>query len=301
MTYPIIAIDEDVYTQLEQLGTKKKFWYLDAKKHKYLFKEGRPGTGENWAEKVCCEICNLIGLPHANYDLATFQESKGVITPTFVPDDGRLVHGNELLAEMHSDYKKAVFYRSQQHTLSRAIAAIKKTGAKFPIGWSFPESTINTVGIFVGYLLLDALVGNQDRHHENWGMIRSIEHGVCLAPTYDHASSLGRNELDKNRLRRLHTKDKGQSVESYAQRAISGLYESKNDKKPMSTLGAFIKSANINRQGGRYWLEKLGEINNSSFMDILNLIPDGEITEPGRDFAFKMLEVNKENLLNTRL
>ncbi len=65
MTYPIIHVPDDASTQLEQLGTKAKFWYRDETGDSVLFKVGRPGTGENWAEKVCCEICKMLNLPHA--------------------------------------------------------------------------------------------------------------------------------------------------------------------------------------------------------------------------------------------
>ena len=65
MTYPIIEVPEGASSQLEQLGTKSKFWYRDEHDKRGMFKRGRPGTGENWAEKVCCEICRLLGLPHA--------------------------------------------------------------------------------------------------------------------------------------------------------------------------------------------------------------------------------------------
>ncbi|MFV2058894.1 MAG: phosphatidylinositol kinase, partial [Thiohalomonadales bacterium] len=56
-------------SQLEQLGTKSKFWYRNDY-GSMLFKQGRPNTGENWAEKVCCEMCKLLKLPHAHYEFA---------------------------------------------------------------------------------------------------------------------------------------------------------------------------------------------------------------------------------------
>jgi hypothetical protein len=52
------------------------------------------------------------------------------------------------------------------------------------------------VWLFPGYLMLDALIGNTDRHHENWGarVLAGLGNGrrmAVLAPTYDHASSEG--------------------------------------------------------------------------------------------------------------
>ncbi len=85
MTFPIINVPSDASTQLEQLGTKAKFWYRSGDERRMLFKEGRPGTGENWSEKVCCEIARQLGLPHAEYDLALWPDRKGVASPSFVP------------------------------------------------------------------------------------------------------------------------------------------------------------------------------------------------------------------------
>jgi len=78
MTFPIIEVPADSANQLEQLGTKSKFWYTDDQNRRMLFKIGRPNTGENWAEKVSCEICSLLNIPHAHYEFAQCQEAKGV-------------------------------------------------------------------------------------------------------------------------------------------------------------------------------------------------------------------------------
>ena len=60
MSYPIVELPADAPEQLEQLGTKTKFWYHGRDGRRVLFKEGRPGAGENWAGKVCCELCRKI-------------------------------------------------------------------------------------------------------------------------------------------------------------------------------------------------------------------------------------------------
>ncbi len=55
---------------MEPLGTKRKFWYIDDRDRRMLFKAEERGTGEDWAEKIACELCGLLGLPHVSYDLA---------------------------------------------------------------------------------------------------------------------------------------------------------------------------------------------------------------------------------------
>lgn len=296
--YPIIEIPQDVSSQLEQMGTKAKDWYWDDNGRKVLFKEGRLGTGENWAEKACCEICRALDIPHAEYELAVWGIREGVISPSFVPDDGRLIHGNELLATVQAGYDATRTYRTSQHTLKLVTTVLSKLPMLLPpIGWNVPEDIQDCLDVFVGYLMLDALVGNQDRHHENWGLINSFEHGLRLAPTFDHASSLGRNETDEARVERLGSKDKGRGTEHYCSRARSGLYKSTNDNKPLSTIAAFQEVAKMRPSAGRYWLWRLEQMQPSGFERIFTELPESLISTPAQLFAMRMLEVNQGRLL----
>lgn len=67
---------------IEQMGTKYKFWLSsqDDEKEDLIFKQGRPGTGEDWAEKIACELAKIINLPRAEYNLAKYKEMYGVIS-----------------------------------------------------------------------------------------------------------------------------------------------------------------------------------------------------------------------------
>ncbi len=192
--YPIIQIPDDAPDLPEQQGTKTKYW-LHLHEQKHLFKIGRENTGENWAEKVACELCTLLGLPHAHYEFAVWMDKKGVLTESIVPTNGRLVMGNELLAEIHSTYPAQQTYKVQDHTLGRIVTLLNNPKIRLPMNWQPPSDVINSaVDVFMGYLLLDAWIANQDRHHENWGLIHQNE--IYLAPTYDHAASMGQNESD---------------------------------------------------------------------------------------------------------
>lgn len=118
--YRVFTIPVDAADFYEQLGTKRKFWYK-TNDEPMLFKEGRPGTGENWAEVIVAGIAGLIDLPHADYDFAMWRGLNGVITPTFVPKAGRLVLGNELLAKLIQGYDEKKFYHQKQYVLKRYL------------------------------------------------------------------------------------------------------------------------------------------------------------------------------------
>lgn len=147
--------------------------------------------------------------------------------------------------------------------------------------------------------MFDALVSNQDRHHENWGLIVSPENGVFFAPIFDHASSLGRNESDKVRTERLATKDKGRSVETYVTRTKSAFYATPFATRPLTTLDAFQEAAKIRPEAADYWLRRLANIDKRDCKNILARIPNTEISAPARAFAGRMLEINAKRILQT--
>ena len=67
-------------------------------------------------------------------------------------------------------------------------------------------------------LFFDALIGNNDRHMYNWGVIRDIygENLARFSPTYDSARGLLWNEKESKILAILHTKNrKEEFIEKY--------------------------------------------------------------------------------------
>ena len=149
MSYQVLEVPTDASTQLEQLGTKAKFWFWSVTERRMLFKEGRPGTGENWAEKISCEVASLLGLPHAEYELALWRGRQGVVTPSIVPENGRLIHGNELLAKVFDQYDPVARYRDSQHTLRRVVAVLRNPGIKTPLAWPKLAEVASAVGVTV--------------------------------------------------------------------------------------------------------------------------------------------------------
>jgi hypothetical protein len=152
----------------------------------------------------------------------------------------------------------------------------------------------------VGYLMLDAWIANQDRHHENWSLVVSPEPAIHLAPTYDHASSLGSNKTDKNRKDRLTTRDRGRSMERYVARAKSAFFLSPSDPKPMSTLDAFNYAGKVRPAAARRWLESLAKVSWQDVQIIFEQIPRDLISDAAIEFALKILTLNGERLLALR-
>lgn len=298
--YPIIKVPADAPEAPEPLGTKQKFWYEGGR---FLFKQIRHGTGEDWAEKVCAELARRLRLPHAEYDLAQWERDdgyvRGVRSRNFCPQGAALTFGNELLAEADPDYagKAESKYRVPAHTVQRVIFNLRNRNPALPLGWSPPSFVRDVVDTFIGYLFLDALVGNTDRHHENWGIIRLPDGVMHLAPTFDHASSLGRNLLDEERDERLQTKDQNRTVEAFANRAASALYRAETDSKPLAPLYAFFEAARWNHSAALGWLGVLEAFTDGETAIIIRDVPPERISDTAARFAHRLISVNRKNLL----
>jgi excisionase family DNA binding protein len=293
----------------EPTGQKEKLWfehrggnwYWDTAGEQFLFKVGRNGTGENWAELVACKLCELLGLPHAEYKLAQYQERMGVITPSFVPHNASLILGNEILQHIITDYNGEPRYHQRKHTLSRVTIGIGDE-TELPIDWRKVAGIEDAISVLVGYLMFDTWIANTDRHHENWGLIQDLnDNHFHLAPTFDHASSLGSHEKDDNKLIRLTTKDDNQKVGAYVVRAKSALYLKQTDKNPMLTIDAFREAAKIRKNAARIWLTQLENINNKDLTRIFEKVPEEVMSSISKQFAASILEENRHRLLQVEI
>ena len=299
--FEIIEVPKNAEESIEQLGTKYKFWFHHPTLGRCLCKLGRPNTGEDWSEKVAAELAALIGLPHARYELGTFDGQNCVVSPKFVPSTCTLIHGNELLGETNSSYgiKNVSRYRQTAHTLEAVEDALVKTACELPLHWDPIGKLSVPIEVFTGYLLLDAWIGNTDRHHENWAIIENPEASARrhLAPTFDHASSLGCHLRDEDRRNRLGTTDAGFTVEAYADRARSALYRNDSSPRPMKTMETFELAAEMWPKAARVWLDRLSAVREGQMGIVLEYVPSSRISQAAADFARRLLLHNRGRLM----
>lgn len=300
--YEIIEVPADAVSLLEPMGTRPKFWFEHATLGESLFKVARPGSGEDWSEKLAEQLAARLGLPHATYELAEWNGSAGTVSPKFSAEGEQLVHGNELLGHAVSHSDGVVEYLTTEQTLSEILAALSRN-VEVPVRWAAPDGISTAAGVFTGYLLLDALVGNTDRHHANWAILEvpAVAGSLrpTLAPTFDHASCLGRNESDDVRRARLDSNDAGYSVEAYAARARSSIYREENDPRPMGTVEAFEEIAIANSSAAKIWGERLRSLRETDFELLASAVPRRRLSPTGAEIATRMLRHNRARILQT--
>jgi hypothetical protein len=296
--FPIVIVPDDAFERPESLGSKPKFWYEDATYGVCLFKEARTDTGEDWAEKIADFLCDRLDIPHARYELARWRGKRGTITQRVHANSERLFLGNELLARLFPDYGEATTPKGSNrlHTLDSVLACLEQ----YPPPDGFVHDTLNTAAdVFVGYLMLDALINNTDRHHENWAGIASENGtGVRLAPTYDHASSLGRELADAEREKKLITRDRRADIEAYIQRGTSALYAGPDEARPLTLRDCFRLVAATRPVAAREWLTRLAILTEAEVDAGFRQVPDSRISEWGLKFGVELVLRNRNWLLD---
>lgn len=290
MAFHIVSVPSGAAVEDEQLGTKPKYWYYEGEE-RWLFKESRLATGEDWAEKVAAEIATELGFPAARVELARSGDRRGSISKFFLEGDATLVHGNELLAGLVEDYDPGKKRRSD-HTLDSIVKSIQRLP-----GTGVPDSLLRGLA---KYLVLDALICNTDRHHENWGVIfrwhtidTKHQMRISVAPSFDHASSLGRELTDADRLRRMEEN----RISRYVQRGRGQIFINRSDRRGANPLE--LVRLGTERFPGYFKraLESVASTPIQKLTAILDEVPDVLITETGRAFSKRLLEHTHSELV----
>ncbi len=299
--FPVIPIGRPS-GEIENRGARRKFWVtLGDDGSEWLLKFPRPDTGEHWAEKVAAEIGRLLNIQTAVVELARVGDELATICLSFltdkgashyyrVPYPGRL-HGSEFLGMTVLDYDPRVVWSNRAHNVKTIINAIVEAGSTSKIpNWE------KLLGDLASFALLDALIGNTDRHHDNWTLLYSLSDGnlrMRAAPSYDHASSLGRELTDKRRERFLSSKG---GVLSYLKKGRGGVFLTANRRAP-SPLRLAQLLCRWNRALASNWCRRLHSVSDADFRAVINRVPPEFMTESAREFAFQVVTTSKAELL----
>ena len=285
--YRTIAVEVAGPANEEKMGTKHKFWCQPVGEDGlWLFKYPRPGSGEHWAEKIAAELAGSLDIRHAVVELATADGKPGSISKSFASGGRVLLHGNELLARI-MEYDKDKWHGQSDHSLGNIFRVLQAV---------FRDRRAAEIAKrqFASYLVLDALIGNTDRHHQNWGLlVERTPKGRrgFLAPTFDHASSLGRDISDKARTRRL---GEG-SVGRYAERGRGRVFRAGSARYGPSPLNLLRVAATDHADLFRPALTQVSR-RRPDFEPVVRRVPDDWMSPTAKDFTVALLDYNATQL-----
>lgn len=302
--YPIIYIQDTWILDDEPMGTKDKVWVeLPDDPRPWLFKFSRVNkdhvSGEHWSEKIAAELASILKIPHAQVEIARLNEHWGSLSRQFgelQDHDVEMVHGNELLSGIIEGYDKTRRFGQNEHTLSNILRVLQEV-------WETDRLALQHVyEHFSAFIILDALIMNTDRHHENWALFRRTGKDGTIeyfpAPTFDHASSLGR-ELPRSRLRGWANDP--WRVDWYIKRATGAVFLHPRGKRGANPLHL----ARVLHRKWPYfiqpWIDKVSRMNDESLSLPVQLIPEECISSESRDFVFKLIKRTRYFLTETKI
>jgi hypothetical protein len=167
-------------------------------------------TAEKWyphesvVEYMINRIGQEMGLNMNKIKLVHINGQIRFLSKFFLRKNEILIHGAEICGAYLNDTDFA-----------NEIALNKKTAREFftfefiskAIRAVFPKQSDNIMNELVKMITFDALIGNNDRHFYNWGVISSAligDYAVKLAPIYDSARGLFWNMSDDNLTHNYH-------------------------------------------------------------------------------------------------
>lgn len=274
----------------EYLGTKPKQWLRSPTLELWLWKEStvhhdrRHGSfrkGDDWSEVLGAQVGHRLGVPVADVRLATRADRFGVISRKVFEDNTEiLVHGNELLAE------SGVGSGDPRDRTGYSVQAVRRAldGVDPPVS---SETLTTAFDWFAGYLVLDALIGNTDRHQDNWATIRSPA-GQRLSPSFDHASCLGFQISDEERLERLVGRG-NRTVAAYAAAA-----RTKFEGRPSAFDAALAALGLASEAARRRWVHTVRHLD--SLEDLAIGLPESRVSAEAKRFAQALYADNLASL-----
>lgn len=156
----------------------------------YLFKE----SIQRYPDQYWTEIVAYIVAKHLNIDVpravpavkTTENEvTCGSLIEWFYDEKNvnkeRLVHAGNYFKELIPDFDEKT---GRQHNLSDMNKIIRR----FSIGGKLLTDRLNWL---IDMMLFDAIIGNTDRHQENWGIVFQGDGNIRLSPFFDNGTSLG--------------------------------------------------------------------------------------------------------------
>lgn len=240
-----------------------------------MFKYQKYNCSEACSEKLSYEIASILGYKCAKIEFAEDENDKlGVLNYYFI--DQKLEEHMDAISYI----KKEEQTREEFHTIENIKTELDKLDKKL-----FFE--------FLKILVFDTLVGEQDRHEENWGL--TVSNGKYeLSPLYDNGCNLLREFYDAKFAEKYYNGEK--DFEAYIDRSKTLIYKSNRKVFKHFELIKYLYERypkNIEEE-----IKKLQKLTDKKIETIVNKIPKGIITDKHKEYIIKYLKIRKQKLLD---
>ena len=259
-------------------GARRKKLGLDKNKKITMFKYEHENyeCSEACSEKMAYEIAKVLGYKCAKIELAKDTENNiGVLNYLF-SDREKSPH-TDIVTYLNKEGNE----RSEYYTVSN----IKKT---------LDEIDNSLFQGFIRIMVFDALIGEQDRHEENWG-ITEKNGKYSISPLYDNGDSLLREFKNKDMLKNFQNGER--NFDAYINRSKTLIY--KEDKKKRYKHFELIDFLNKNyHEIVKTEIDNLNKLADNDIDLIVNRIPSELLTNGQKEYIICYLRKRRDILLN---
>lgn len=206
---PKVFIREYDYGKARKNNPQKWPAYIAKVGHKYY-------PVESITEQLLTDLGMLFEVDMAESKLALASGQLRFLSKFFLDRDERLMHGAEIYAAYLSNDLSFV-EQVEVEKMSREFFTLKFTYEA--LEYSFPEQINMLFAGLMKMMAFDAIVGNNDRHFYNWGIMIDVQGKTepRFSPIYDTARALFWNESDQ-KIKSIFLDKNGltQKIQNYA-------------------------------------------------------------------------------------
>ena len=240
-------------------------------------------TGEYYAEKIASELGRLIKMPCAEVDIGTYKGRVGSISYNFLKNNEFLNEGINFIQERYPSYNKNKFEEAMEE-LKYNVQMLKNLNINF-------EDILKMI-------IFDALIGNSDRHHSNWGYIveenNNTYSNIRFCPLYDNGSSLCSYVNDYDIKDILRDKNRYNALIDTKSKSCIGW----EDERTIRHFELIKKiKANYYNETIDFVKEIKQKLTNSSIKNILDSFENNVIVEEKKKLLFKVINDRKSKIL----
>ena len=266
--------------EINTKGSRVKRIVIDKKGNKAFFKYEGQGylVSEACSEKMSYEIAKVLNYKCARIELAKDQQGTiGVLNYLFVDN----------CVSEHTDAVSYLNIHDNERSKYYTISNIKKV---------LDELDKNLFADFIKIMIFDALVGEQDRHEENWG-IQKREDKYILSPLYDNGCNLLRNFKDESYANDYYNGIK--NFNSYIYKSKTIIY--KEDNKKQYKHFELIEYLNNNYHDiVQKEINNLNNLTDNIIESIVQKIPGNLITKKHKEYIIYYLKKRRDILLEIK-
>lgn len=260
-------------------GSRTKRLAIDIiSKEKAWFKYQGQGynVSEACSEKMCYEIAKVLGYNCAKIELAKDENNQiGILNYLFI-DVNKITHMDAVSYLNEQENERPYFY-----TVSNIKRTLDNIDGKLFNG-------------FIRLMLFDALVGETDRHEENWG-VEITKDGYEFSPLYDNGCNLLREFRNEEYAAKYY--DDIQRFDAYIYKSKTYIF--KEDNKHRYKHFELIEYLNEEYHDILVKeIRNLNKLTDDKIENIVNKIPNELLTDKHKEYIIYYLKKRRDILLS---